>query len=89
LHTVFPHIVWKLFFFEFGNPKVTVHKCAETIQGEKLYEEIWYFFLHKSATSKLCLFKRFNSYKFSELKEVQAKKQTEVSLKRNNAVLFF
>ena len=34
----------KLFFFEFGNPKVTVHKCGETIlreetiQGRKLYE---------------------------------------------------
>ena len=23
-------------------PKVTVHKCAETIQGRKLYEEIRY-----------------------------------------------
>ena len=32
----------KLFFFEFGNPKVTVHQCAETIQGRKLYEEIRY-----------------------------------------------
>ena len=30
----------KLFCFKFGNPKVTVHKCAETIQGRKLYEEI-------------------------------------------------
>ena len=45
--TVFPHIVSefprKLFFFEFVNPKVTVHKGAETIQGRKLYEEIRYF----------------------------------------------
>ena len=32
----------KLFFFGLGNPKVTVHKCAETIQGRKLYEEIRY-----------------------------------------------
>ena len=32
----------KLFFFRFGNLKVTVHKCAETIQGRKLYEEIGY-----------------------------------------------
>ena len=31
-----------VFFFEFGNPKVTVHKCEETIQGQKLYEEIRY-----------------------------------------------
>ena len=29
-------------FFWIGNPKVTVHKCAETIQGRKLYEEIRY-----------------------------------------------
>ena len=36
---VFPHI------FEIGNPKVTVHKDAETIQGRKLYEEIRYAFL--------------------------------------------
>ena len=42
VHTVFPHIV-SAEFFEFGNPKV--HKCAETIQGRKLYEEIRYFFL--------------------------------------------
>ena len=28
----------KLFFFEFGNPKVTVYKCAETIQGRKLFK---------------------------------------------------
>ena len=28
----------KLFFFEFGNPKVTVHKGAETIQGRKLFK---------------------------------------------------
>ena len=32
--------IQKLFFFGFGNPKVTVYKCAETIQGRKLYEEI-------------------------------------------------
>ena len=45
----------KLFFFEFGDPKVTVHKAKgqgtymcknysreETIQGWKLYEEIRY-----------------------------------------------
>ena len=45
----------KLFFFEFGNPKVTLHKAKghstqrcgnysreETIQGRKLYEEIRY-----------------------------------------------
>ena len=32
--------ILKLFFFEFGNPKVTVHKGEETIQGRKLYEEI-------------------------------------------------
>ena len=35
----------KLFFFEFGNLKVTVHKGAETIQGRKLYEEIGIYFL--------------------------------------------
>ena len=34
-HTVFPRIV-SAFFFEFGNPKVTVHRGAETIQGRKL-----------------------------------------------------
>ena len=32
----------KLFFFEFGNAKVTVHKCVESIQGRKLCEEIRY-----------------------------------------------
>ncbi len=38
--------VQKLFFFEFGNPKlqyisakVTVHKDEETIQGQKVYDE--------------------------------------------------
>ena len=31
-----------VFFFEFGDPKVTVHKGAETIQGRNLYEEIRY-----------------------------------------------
>ena len=34
--------VRKVFFFEFGNAKVTVHRGAETIQGRKLYEEIRY-----------------------------------------------
>ena len=29
---------------QYIRPKVTVHKCAETIQGRKLYEEIWYLF---------------------------------------------
>ena len=44
-YTIFPHIVFaETILFEFGNPKVTVHKCAETIQGRKLYEEIWYIF---------------------------------------------
>jgi hypothetical protein len=28
----------KLFFFGFGNPKVTVPKGAETIQGRKLFK---------------------------------------------------
>ena len=42
-YTIFPHIVFaETILFEFGNPKVTVHKCAETIQGRKLYEEIRY-----------------------------------------------
>jgi hypothetical protein len=37
--TVFPHIVSaETILFEFGNPKVTVHKCAETIQGRKLFK---------------------------------------------------
>ena len=27
---------------QYIRPKVTVHKCAETIQGRKLYEEIRY-----------------------------------------------
>ena len=45
--TVYPHIVLaETILFEFGkqyiSPKVTVHKSAETIQGKKLYEEIWY-----------------------------------------------
>ena len=26
---------------QYIRPKVTVHKCEETIQGGKLYEEIW------------------------------------------------
>ena len=30
-------LIRKLLFFEFGNPKVTVHKGAETIQGRKLF----------------------------------------------------
>ena len=46
----------KLLFFKFGNPKdtvyirlkVTVHKCAETIQGRKLYEEIQYLKIFSS-----------------------------------------
>ena len=31
-----PYFLWKLFFFEFGIPKV--HKCVETIQGRKLFK---------------------------------------------------
>ena len=50
LHLYIPYFLIqfprKLFFFEFGNPKVTVHKCAETIQGRKLYEEIRYLLLY-------------------------------------------
>ena len=47
LHTVFPHIVsaetilfWLWLYVLW--PLITVHKCAETIQGRKLYEEIRY-----------------------------------------------
>ena len=49
MHTVFPHIVYaETFLFlnleiqrsQYIRPKVTVHKCSETIQGRKLYEEI-------------------------------------------------
>ena len=47
-----------LFFFEFGKPKVTVHKCAETIQGRKLYEEIRYL---ESDPTKLLAFIRMAS----------------------------
>ena len=41
----------KLFFFDFGLmyclwPLITVNKCAETIQGQKLYEEIRYIFVN-------------------------------------------
>ena len=37
--TVFPHIVSaETILFEFGNPKVTVHKGAETIQGRQLFK---------------------------------------------------
>ena len=58
----------KLFFFEFGNPKVTVHKCAETIQGRKLFKggnymrkygiQFWYLddFLTQSAIVWGCFF---------------------------------
>ena len=47
--TVFPYIVsaetilfwiWKSKISQYIRPKVTVHKCEETIQGRKLYEEI-------------------------------------------------
>ena len=31
------HFLMKLFFFEFGNPKVIVYKGAETIRGRKLF----------------------------------------------------
>ena len=34
----FANFPWKIFFFGFGNPKVTVHKGAETIQGRKLFK---------------------------------------------------
>ena len=30
-NTVFPQFPWKLFFFEFGNRKVTVHKAKGNI----------------------------------------------------------
>ena len=51
--TVFPHIVsaetihyyfldLKIQRSQYKRPKVTVHKCAETIQGRELYEEIRY-----------------------------------------------
>ena len=51
LDTIFPHIVFAetTFFLhleiqrsQYISPTVTVHKGAETIQGRKLYEEIWY-----------------------------------------------
>ena len=39
IHTVFPYIVSaQTILFEFGNPKITVHKGAETIQGRKLFK---------------------------------------------------
>ena len=39
LDTIFPHIVsTETTFFAFGNPEVTVHKGAETIQGRKLFK---------------------------------------------------
>ena len=40
---------------QYLRPKVTVHKCVETIQGRKLYEEIRYvelFFQMKSIESE-------------------------------------
>ena len=33
---------------QYIRPKVTVHRCAETIQGRKLYEEIQYLKFYKS-----------------------------------------
>ena len=39
---------------QYLRPKVTVHKCVETIQGQKLYEEVQYvelFFQMKSIES--------------------------------------
>ena len=48
MNTVFPHIVsnYSLLNLEiqrsqYIRPKVKVHKGSETIQGRKLYEEIW------------------------------------------------
>ena len=38
---------------EYIRPKVTLHKCAETIQGRKLYEEIRYDILTKETKDKV------------------------------------
>ena len=39
LNTVFPHIVSaETIFFEFGNFRVTVYKCADAIQWRKLFK---------------------------------------------------
>ena len=44
---------------QYIRPKVTVHKGAETIQGRKLYEEIWYsIFLREKSKY------RISSYSF-------------------------
>ena len=58
-HTVFPHIVseetilfWLLPYVLW--PLITVHKCAETIQGRKLYEEIRYVLFTLPQDEILC-----------------------------------
>ena len=42
---------------QYRRPKVTVHKCAETIQGRKLYEEIRYilFYAMRSESIWSCI----------------------------------
>ena len=56
LPTVFRHIVSAETIFlgleiqrsQYIRPKVTVYKCAETIQGRKLYEEIRYMYFKQN-----------------------------------------
>ena len=40
---------WEIQWSHYIRSKVTVHECAETIQGRKLYEEIRYILLIKVA----------------------------------------
>ena len=63
LPTVFRHIVSAETIFlgleiqrsQYIRPKVTVYKCAETIQGRKLYEETRYiFFMYCEVLFEAC-----------------------------------
>ena len=49
---------------QYIRPKVTVHKGAETIQGRKLYEELWYaiFVILIQVLSKLLNQNKIYSY---------------------------
>ena len=53
MYTVFPNIVSaEIQRSQYIRPNVTVHKCAENIQGRKLYEEIRYVHYEPSMLSQ-------------------------------------
>ena len=86
-NTVFPHIdsaetilfwLWPYVLW----PLISVHKCAETIQGQKLYEEIRYLFFSYLIATKSSTY-NLSTY---QLRSLFRKKENLKSLKEMDFV---